>query len=106
MCDPISAAIIGSAVIGGGVSKYQGDKQREEMEKQAKEAERLRQKQQAEFDLAKKKAEAVPTLLRNQAQKTRSKGLQGLKVSKKSSSGYNAVGTGGGSATGINIPKG
>lgn len=106
MCDPVSAAIVASGLIGGAVTKHQGDKQRKLMEEQAAEAERRRQEQQAKFDLDKKKAEAVPTLLRNQAQKTRGKGLQGLKVSKKSSPGYTSVGTGGSSGTGINIPKG
>ena len=104
MC--VTAAIIGSALIGGAATKYQSDKQMAEMEKQQKEAERLRKEQQAKFDLDKKKAEAVPTLLRNQAQKTKGKGLQGLKVSKSSSPGYSSVGTGGSSGTGINIPKG
>ena len=104
MC--VTAAIIGSALIGGAATKYQSDKQQALMEKQQKEAERLRKEQEAKFELDKKKAEAVPTLLRNQAQKTRGKGLQGLKVSKKSSPGYTSVGTGGSSGTGINIPKG
>lgn len=104
MC--VTAAIIGSALIGGAATKYQTDKQMAEMEKQQKEAERLRKEQQAKFDLDKRKAEAVPTLLRNQAQKTKAKGLQGLKVSKSSSPSYSSVGTGGSSGTGINIPKG
>ena len=102
-----AAAIIGSAIIGGAVTKHQGDKQRALMEDQAAEAEKLRKEQEAKFELDKKKAEAVPILQRNAAQKTRGKGLQGMKISKTEGSGYSSVGMGSsGSGTGLNIPKG
>lgn len=106
MCDPISVAIVGSTIIGASAAQKEGEKQRKAMERQAKEAERLQKEQQAKFDLEKRKAEAVPTLLRNEAQRTRSPGIKGLKVSKGSDSGYSSMGTGGATATGINIPKG
>lgn len=99
-------AVLGSMLIGGAVAKDQADKQRAAMEKQAAEAERLRKQQEAQFRRDKRKAEAVPTLMRNQAQKTKGKGLQGLKVSKKEKSSYSSVGTGGTGGTGINIPQG
>ena len=99
-------AVLGSMLIGGAVAKNQADKQKEAMEKQAAEAARLRREQEAQFKLDKRKAEAVPTLMRNQAQKTKGKGLQGLKVSKKARSSYSSVGTGGTGGTGLNIPQG
>jgi histone acetyltransferase (RNA polymerase elongator complex component) len=109
MC--ISAAIIASGLIGGAVTKHQGDKQRELMEKQAEESRRLQRQQQAAFDLKQQKAEAAPTLLRNATQKTRPKGMQGLKVKKASSYGSMGVGSMGVGGTGVggtglNIPKG
>lgn len=104
MC--VSAAIIASGLIGGAMTKYQGDKQREQMEKQAEEARRRQQEQQAAFDLKQQKAEAAPTLLRNATQKTRPKGMQGLKVKKASSYGSMGVGGTGVGGTGLNIPKG
>ena len=106
MCDPVSAAIIGSTLIGAHQASKEGEKQRDAMRRQAREAERLQKEQRAQFELDKKKAEAVPTLLRNEAQRTRSPGIKGLKVSKGSDSGYSSMGTGGATATGINIPRG
>ena len=104
MC--VSAAIIASGLIGGAMTKHMGDKQREAMEKQAEEARRLQREQQAAFDLKQKKAEAVPILQRNATQKTRAKGVQGLKV--KKTGGYSSMGVGGTGVggTGLNIPKG
>ena len=105
MC--VTAAILGSALIGGATAKYQSDKQEALMNKQADEARKLRERQEAKFKLEKEKADAVPTLLRNAAQKSRSQGISALKVGKKSGSdGYSSMGIGGASGTGLNIPKG
>ena len=107
MCNPVAYAILASSAVGAGVSKHQGDKQREQMEKQAAEAKAERERQKAQFELDKQKAEAVPTLLRNQAQKTKAKGIQGMKIPQGvGGSGYSSIGTGGVQPTGLNIPKG
>ena len=107
MCNPVAYAMLASSAVGAGVSKYQTDKQTEQMEKQAAEAKRLREEQEAKFKLEKEKADAVPTLLRTAAQKSRSQGMSALKVGKKSGSGgYSSMGMGGASGTGLNIPKG
>ena len=107
MCDPVSAAIIGSAVIGGGVAYDQGEKQRKQMKEQAAAAERERKAQQAKFDAESAAAKATPTLLRNETQKSGTKRLSALKVKKSGGmgTGYNSVGTGGSTSTGLNIPK-
>ena len=106
MCG-IAGAIISSALIGAGVSKYQGDKQRELAEKQAKEAKQRRLAERAQFEREQKAAQATPTLLRNDAQKTPSGGFGAL-ISKKLAKMDNqtSLGTGGTNATGLNIPKG
>lgn len=105
MC--VTAAIIGSALIGGAATKYQSDKQMAEMEKQQKKAERLRKEQQDKFDAESAAARATPTLLRNETQKSGTKRLSALKVKKSGGmgTGYNSVGTGGSTSTGLNIPK-
>jgi len=107
MCDPISLAIIGSTVVSAGIADHQGSKQREQMRKQAEEAERQRKEQQAKFDAESAAARATPTLLRNATQKSGTKRLASLKVKKSGGmgTGYNSVGTGGSTSTGLNIPK-
>ena len=104
MClSAVIAATLGSAAI----TKYQSDRQEALMNKQADEARKLRERQEAKFKLEKEKADAVPTLLRTAAQKSRSQGMSALKVGKKSGSGgYSSMGMGGASGTGLNIPKG
>lgn len=104
MC--VSAAILASSLIGAGVAKYQGDKQQEQMEKQAREAEARRRREKAEFDAKQKAASATPTLVRNATQSALAGGTNSLSVKKKSSSGYNSLGTGSAQSTGLNIPKG
>ena len=105
MC--ITGAIIGSALIGAGTAKYQGDKQRELAEKQAEEAKRRRLAEKAQFDREQKAAQATPTLLRNAAQQNASKGMGALSVKKTDKKNSLAsLGTGGAPATGLNIPKG
>lgn len=105
MCDPISIGIgiLGSAAI----TKYQTDKQEDAMRKQSAEAKRVRKQQQDRFDTESAAASAIPTLLRNETQKSGGKTLASLKAKKSGGmgSGYNSVGTGGATATGLNIPK-
>lgn len=105
MCDPVSVLLASAG--GAAISKYQSDKQEALMREQAEDARKLRERQEAQFKLEQRKAEAVPLLKRNASQKSRSKGIAGLKVPKVASAGggYNSVGMGGSSGTGVNIPK-
>jgi predicted phage gp36 major capsid-like protein len=107
MCDPISLAIIGSTVVSAGIADHQGSKQREQMRKQAEEAEAERKRREAQFAREKEAADAVPTLLRNETQK----GMNKMQIKKNQQASYggssggsgSALGTGGASGTGLNI---
>ncbi len=106
MCPPVVAALIG--VAGSAyIAKEQSRKQEQLAERQAEEAARIRKQQEQKFKTDASAAAAIPTLLRNETQKSGAKGLASLNAKKSGDrgSGYNSVGMGGTGSTGLNIPK-
>lgn len=106
MCPPVIAAALIGVAGSAYIAKEQGRKQEQLAEKQAEEARRLREEQQAKFLAEQRAAQATPTLLRNATQSGMGKGIKIAKKGESNSSSYggsSSIGTGGASGTGLNI---